>query len=236
MDHSVTYAKDEDKERLATKRRWEQIGAAGGIVFVMMQLMSQALIQIGGGEPPFDAPAADIGDFFMNRDVQLATIGGFLAAISIIPFLWFLGVLWARLRRYEGEPGWLSMVALVTGVTGAAVILGGGGGWELAILRIDEGLDVETLRLLFDQGNQSFATFWVALAGLLLAAGVVTIRDGGLPRWLGWMGLILAIAFLAVRSVWFTGPGVKFLPYMLFWVWLIAASVVLIRRAGDAAG
>lgn len=235
MEHSIAYAQDADKERLTTKRRWEQIGASGGIVFVVLQLASQALIQIGGSEPPFDAPAAEIETFFINRDIQLATIGAILAVLSIIPFLWFLGALWARLRRHEGEPGWLSLVALVSGAAGAAVILGGGGGWELAILRLDEGLEAETLLLLFDQGNQAFATFWVALAGMLLAAGVVVLRDGGLPRWLGWFGLLLALALLAVRFVWFTASGIKFMPYMLFWVWLIAASIVLIRRAGEAA-
>ena len=34
--------------------RLEQLGAAGGIVFVALQMASQALIQIGGAEPPFD--------------------------------------------------------------------------------------------------------------------------------------------------------------------------------------
>lgn len=80
-------------------------------------------------------------------------------------------------------------------------------------------------------GNLTFASFWVALAGMLLAAGVVAIRDGALPRWLGWFGLAVAVAFLAVRAVWFTASGVKFLPYTLFWVWLIAVSIDLIRRA-----
>ena len=217
-------------------REGEQIGAAGGIAFVVMQLAGQALIQVGGSEPAFDAPAAEIESFFINRNLQLASLGGFLSLLSIIALLWFLGALWARLRRHEGEPGWLSLVALASGVAGVAIILGGGGGWELAILRMNEGLEAETLRLLFDQGNLAFATFWVALAGMLLAAGVVAIRDGALPRWLGWFGLVVAVALLAARAVWFTASGVKFMPYLLFWVWLIAASIVLIRRARGAGG
>ena len=43
--------------------RLEQIGAAGGIIFVVMQMASQALMQVGGSEPPFNAPADTIAAF-----------------------------------------------------------------------------------------------------------------------------------------------------------------------------
>lgn len=224
---------DRNEKSLETRRRWEQIGAAGGIVFVVLQVVSQSLIQAGGSEPAFDAPAAEIEAFFMNRNMQLALTGGFLSVLSTIAFIWFLGALWARLRRSEGEPGWLSLVAFASGLTGMAAILGSGG-WELALLRLGDGLEAETFRLLFDLGNFAFAAYWVALAGMLLAAGVVTIRDGALPRWLGWFGLLVALALVAVRAVWFTASGVKFLPYALFWIWLIVASINLIRRTGAA--
>ena len=197
MNHSAEYT--EEKESVAVRRSWEQIGAAGGIAYVVMQLVSQALIQVGGSEPPFNAPAPDIEAFFMNRNFQLASLGGFLSVLSVIAFLWFLGALWAGLRRHEGEPAWLSLVALASGVAGIATILGGGGGWEMAILRVNEGLEAETLQLLFDQGNLSFATFWVALSGMLLATGVVAIRDGALPR----LGSRRSIA--ATAPLWATG-------------------------------
>lgn len=235
MSTSTVY--EQDEVRSATGRRWEQIGALGGIAFVILQLASQALIQVGGMEPAFDAQAAEIVDFFMNRDPGLARAGAFLSVLSAIALLWFLGALWAALRRHEGEPAWLSLVAFGAGLAGTATLLGaGGGGWELALLRLEEGLSPETARLLFDQGNLNFATFGVTLAGMLLAASAVTLRDGGLPRWLGWLGLAVAVGLLAVRAAWATDAGVKFLPYVLFWVWLIAASVALVRRARRGGG
>ena len=87
-----------------SKGRWEQIGASGGIVFILLQLVSQALIQTGGSEPTFSAPAEEILSYFENRDPLLFKVGGFLMAVAFIAFFWFLGVLWARLRRYEGDP------------------------------------------------------------------------------------------------------------------------------------
>lgn len=227
MSQSAVY--EQDEVRSAPGRRREKIGAAGGIAFVLLQVTGQILIQVGGSEPPFDASAVEIEAFFMNRNIPLSLAGGYLSTLSIIAFLWFLGALWAGLHRSEGEPGWLSLVAFASGLAGIAAILGSGG-WELAILRLGEGLEAEMLQLLFDLGNFAFAAYWVALAGMLLAAGVVTIRDGALPGWLGWFGLLVAVALLAVRTVWFTASGVKFLPYALFWVWLIAASISLIRK------
>jgi hypothetical protein len=221
--------------RAPAKRRWTQVGAAGGIAFVVLQLIAQALIQVGGSEPAFNAPAGEIVDFFMNRNMTLTQVGGFFNVLSIFAFLWFLGVLWATLRQHEGESAWLSLVVFASGLAAIAVLLSGGG-WELALFRLSEVNRPEIIQLLFDQGNMAFASLWVALASMLLAAGIVTLRDGALPRWLGWFGLAVAGTLLVARTVWFTASGIKFMPYMLFWIWLVAASVVLVRRAGKEAG
>jgi hypothetical protein len=208
--------------------RLEKVGAAGGIVFVVLQMASQALIQAGGGEPPFDAPASAIVAFFMAKDSQLFAAGEYLSVLSLIAFLWFLGSLWAALRRAEGEPAWLSLVAAASGVVLVATV--GGGGWPLAVFRREEGLDPQIARLLFDEGNFAFANAWVMLASLSLASGVVSIRTGALPRWLGWAGVAIAVGLLAARAVW-ASSGLVFIPFGMSYLWLIAVSTVLIRRA-----
>ncbi len=119
--------------------RLEQIGAAGGIIFVALQIAAQALIQVGGAEPPFNAPAATIAAFFMARDSQFFALGEYLSTLSLIAFLWFLGSLWSALRRGEGEPAWLSFVALASGLMVVATV-SAGSGWPLAVFRKDEGL------------------------------------------------------------------------------------------------
>jgi hypothetical protein len=214
-----------------SKRRWEQIGAAGGIVFILLQLVSQGLIQTGGSEPAFSAPAGEILSYFQNRDQLLFNAGGFLMAVAFIAFFWFLGVLWARLRRYEGEPAWMSLVAFGSALAGSAIVLASSG-WGAAVFRIDEGLDPGLARYLFDDGNFGFATFWVFLAGFLLTAGIVALRDRALPKWLGWLGLVSALALLAGRAFWDLDSGIIFLPYVLAWIWILAVSIILIRDAG----
>jgi hypothetical protein len=207
--------------------RWEQIGAAGGIVFVVLQMAAQALIQVGGAEPPFDAPAPTIAAFFMARDSQLFALGEYLSTLSLIAFVWFLGSLWSTLRRGEGEPAWLSLIALSSGLMIVAAV-SAGGGWSLAVFRRDEGLDPQIARLLFDQGNFAFANAWAMLASLSLATGVLSIRTGVLPRWLGWAGLTIAGGLLAARAAW-ASSGLVFVPFIFCYLWLIAISIVLIR-------
>lgn len=216
------------------EHRWEQIGAAGGIVFVVLQLIGQALIQVGGAEPSFNAPAGEIVTFFENRDPQLFAAGGFLSTIAVFALFWFLGVLWARLRRHEEEPAWMSLVAFGSGLVSVAAVFADSG-WATAVFRIDEGLDPQLARFLFDNGNFGFATFWVFLAAFLFTTGIAILRDGALPSWLGWLGLATAIGLLIARAFWAAPSGAVFLPYVLFWLWLIATSIILIRRAGREA-
>jgi hypothetical protein len=213
-----------------SNKQWKRLGAAGGIAYVVLQLVSQALIQIGGSEPAFAAPADEIVAFFVNRDPLLAGMGGTIAVLSVIPFLWFIGILWAELQRYEEKPAWMSAVAFASGIIVAAVLMTGSG-WELAVFRVEEGLSPEMARTLFDQGNFMFATLWVAAAALLLASSIVGLKDNALPRWLSWFGLLTAVGLLAARAFW-AASAMAFLPYVLFWVWLIAASILLMRRMG----
>lgn len=213
-----------------SQSRWNQIGAACGILFILMSLGSQFLIQVGGLEPTFNAPAADILTFYENRDPALSALGGYLTVLSSIPFLWFIGVLWGVLRQHEPEPGWLSLVAFGSGLLAISAVILAAGGWELALIRINEGLTGDIARLTFDQGNLGFANYQVALGGLALATGIVALRDGALPRWLGWLGVVTAVLLFVNRWFWFEPSPLIFVPYMLFMVWLFATSAVLIRK------
>jgi hypothetical protein len=120
-------------------------------------------------------------------------------------------------------------VALASGLMVIATV-SAGGGWPLAVFRRDQGLDPQIARLLFDQGNFAFANIWAMLASLSLATSLVSIRTRAFPRWLSWAGLLIAGGLLAARAVWATS-ALAFIPFCLCYLWLIAISVVLIRRA-----
>ena len=214
-----------------TQRRLEQLGAVGGVLFVALQIVGQLFIQVGGSEPAFDASAAEIVEFFEARDSTLFYIGSYLSTLSIIPMLGFLATLRSAMRRAEGEGGWLTLTATGAGLLVLALVAGGGF-WHLAVFR-NEGLDPQIARLLFDLGNFTFATIWVVLGALVISVGLSAVGYAAFPKWLGWTGLVVGIGLVVARVFWTSQAA--FTPYVLFWAWLIALSVVMFRRAKAAA-
>jgi hypothetical protein len=210
----------------------KKLAAWSGIAYPLLQMISQGLIQIGGAEPPFTAPAADILAFFQNRDPNLAALGGYLSVLSVIPFIWFAAALWDELRGAEGGSGWLSAVALGSGLVTAAALLDPGG-WGPAVFRVNEGLDPGLARALFDEGNLNFANFWIALASMLLAAGAVLRSSDRHPVWLAWSAVILGIGFIVARFFWTSQAA--FTPYVFFWLWMIVMGIRMARPGRTAA-
>jgi len=75
--------------------RWERLGAATGIVFVILFLLAQVI----GGQP---GAAPDVVEYFIdNRERGLAQ--SFLAGVASIFFLGFLGSVW----------GWILLMSIL---------------------------------------------------------------------------------------------------------------------------
>jgi hypothetical protein len=215
-----------------SRKRIEQIAAAGGIGFVVLEGLGQVLIQVGGMEPEFRAPANEIAAYFLARNETLFNWGGYLTHLSFLALIWFLGALWLAMRSAEraaGDSALLSLISFGSGLLALAPLTGGG--WPMAVFRIGEGLDPEVAQTLFDLGNFGFATSWVFFGGTVLAAGLGALQYKVFSRRLGWFSIVVAVLLLIARIIWTT--QVAFLPWVLFWIWLIVVSVVLIRRAGN---
>ena len=99
----------------------------------------------------------------------------------------------------------------------------------MAVFRIDEGLDPQIARLLFDLGNFTFATSWVLFGTLAISVAVAALWLTAFPKWLGWMGLVVGIGLITAPLYWTS--SVAFAPYVVFWVWIVSLSVVIFRRA-----
>jgi hypothetical protein len=210
-------------------KSFTRLGALGGIFVVVLQLGGQMLIQIGGSEPAFNAGTTEIVSFFADRNQQLASYGSYISLIALIPFLWFLGILWKRFRQSEQEPGWLSIVVVVSGLLIVAVQAVSGAGWTIAFARMNEQISPEFARFQFDFGNYLFAVSWVMTASMLLAAGILTITRNALPKWTGWFSLATAILLLIASFFWFSSSDLLFVPVSLYWLWLIIVSITLFK-------
>jgi hypothetical protein len=209
---------------IATMRRTT---AFTGLAAFALLAIGQGLIQVGGAEPPFDAPANDIVPFFVARDAELFFVGTYLSVLCVITMLWFLGGLYAILKE-----DWRAPIALVSGVVFVGLIAFGG--WELAVFRASEGLDPQVARLMFDMGNMAFATAWVALGSFAVATGWAVLATRLLPPWLGWWSVVTGGCLVVARAVWTTPFWL--LGFSSFWVWVVAFSVLTLRSAHPRSG
>ncbi|MFU8872791.1 hypothetical protein [Micromonospora sp. SL4-19] len=191
-----------------------------GLATVVLLFGGQLLIQVGGGEPAFDASAAAIADYFGARDQTLFAIGTYLNVVAVVLFLWFVGGVYTLLRD-----DWRATIALISGVLGVAPVLTAG--WELAVYRVPEGVDSQIARLAFDLGNLSFASGWVALGSFAVASGWAGLATRALPRWLSWWIVAAGVCLVAARAVWAT--PIWLVGYAFFWLWVVALSVRLLR-------
>jgi hypothetical protein len=191
-------------------RLWQRLGAASGIVYVVLL--------IGGGS-------------FEGNTIGIAFL---VVILAFLFFLFFLGNLWSVLRRAEGGSGWLSATAFGAGLMSVTIKVASAAPVLAARYRAGDGLDPQLARTLEDINDASFYLSFFPLAVLLGAFAIVAIRSGALPKWLGWIAAALGLAFIAggmsgsadLHSEW---AG---LPMILFTLWVIAVSVVLIWRAG----
>jgi hypothetical protein len=199
--------------------------AYAGLASFALLFAGQGLIQVGGAEPPFDAPMAQTLGFFNTRDEALFAIGSYLSVLSVVAMLWFFGGVYALLRD-----DWRAMIALVSGVIYAAGTISVD--WELATFRAGEGLDPQVARLVFDMGNLGFASAWVALGSFALATGWVLLGSPRWPNWLGWWATAAGVCLVAGRAVWTNQFWL--VGYFLIWIWIVVLCVQLLRRPYSA--
>jgi hypothetical protein len=160
-------------------------------------------------------------------DVVMPLLGIF----GFLGFLFFFGSLWSALHRAEGDDGWLSAAAFGGGVASLVTLLGGGVGAIAAHRNACSGIDPQLWQMLHNMGSASFFLSFFPLIILLVASAIVAIRFGALPRWLGWMSLLVAVSLLIGGTVGTTSTRDDAgLPFLLFELWTVITSIVLMRR------
>jgi len=202
--------------------RWSPIS---GIVFVVLYVIAGVIFM--------DAPAPGATDdeilsYYADSGNQRSFAIAFLLTTIAAPiFLWFLGSLAGRLRQAEGEPGWLPRIALVSGAAFVAVAFVGTALSQFVPDAVNNDpdqftLDPDMARLLTNAAYKLNPELAVPLsAPLVLAASLVFLRTGLLPRWVGWVGVgVTLVSFVGFL----VGPT-----FLLLWILVVA--VYLLRRA-----
>ena len=173
-------------------------------------------------------------DLARSPNTVASPFRSFAFTIGLVAFVWFVVALSVLLRHAEGEAPWRSTIAMVSGVLFVALVLPGHE--AAAVLRADD-LDPQIARYAFDDSQAAFANARVALGSFALCCGWVIVPTRFLPRWVGWWAVVSGVGLVLTRISW-TNP-IWLLPYLIFWAWVLAVAVLLLRhnlRGGDQSG
>lgn len=206
--------------------RW---AALSGIVFVVLMLVGAAFVF---DVPKGDASAQEIASYLTDSGNHTRNIiGAYLWVLGGLAFLGFVTGLRSVLRRAEGDPGTLSNLVFGAGVVFTAV-------WSVsaaAIASVAYAVEFSDARV----SNPDLVTVLPSLGGLLLLLGggfagilllaatsILIFRTGVLPRWLAWLGIVVAVSLV------FDVAYMNILPLV---GWVLVASIAMLRRREEIA-
>ena len=191
-----------------------------GVAFIVVAIVGFAI----GGEPPdADSPVEEIVDHYVDNEGSVM-FGAALGGIAATLLIFFAGYLRKVLRAAEGEGGVLSAVALV-GATILAVGAALDATISFALAETAEDIEptsVQTLQALWDN---DFMPFAVGSQVLFLAAGLSVVRHGALPKWLGWVAIVLGLVSVT---------PIGFIAFIGGAIWIAIVSVILSLRLRSA--
>lgn len=193
---------------------WVPLTGVGAVVLLIIGF-------VVSGEPPdlSDSSAREIADFYKdNKDALF--VGAALQAVSLTFLLFFAAHLSRMIRALEGDGGLLSRVAFA-----GAVIFAAGGAFDATLtFTMAETADdispasLQTLSALF---SNDFVPLALGIQVFLLSVGLAAIRLGTLPKWLGWVAVLVAV--LAITPI-------GFVSFMALGLWILVVSVLLTVR------
>src|SRR4029077_20393582 len=177
------------KNPVMQQDRWERLAPLTGVIAVAIIV---AVFAIGGGNPEPEDRAVKVRAYYIKHHDKHAALA-FILAIAIPFLLFFVSSLRRDLRR-AGGTGQLHTTAFAWGML-AAVLFGVLASVHLALA--ESAAHVRTLgatQTLNVLDGNDFITAVAGIAVLVFAAGASAIRHGGLPRWLGWVGVVIGVA------------------------------------------
>lgn len=160
------------------------------------------------GEPPdADEPAQEIVDFYVdNEGAQIAS--GLLEGIAATLFVFFGAVVRRALRAAEGERSVLADVAFA-GTIVFAVGLAIDATITFALAETAADIDPSAVQALTALWHNDFVPLAVGIQIFLLGSGIAIVRYGTVPRWIGWVAIVLTVlALTPIGFVAFIGSGI----------------------------
>ena len=215
-------------------RSWLRLGAASGVLYVILELVGFSVGVAGGGmvlslastdQEIAKALAAPVGN--------AAWIGLYLEVLAFLFFIAFAGRLTTTLRQHEGEAGWGSATVLGAGILFAVLSIASFAFQGAYDYRVGHGMDVQLASILVYLSSGTYTLSWAATALFAIAVGLTGIRTRAVPGWLSWSSIMIGVLHLIGTAA--PTSALAQMPPFLFLIWVVAATVVLWRRSGGPA-
>jgi hypothetical protein len=215
---------------------WERYLWSSGVVFVLAILVEIA-IELG---IPLNAndSAAKVTSELNEHSTRLVAVAcvSIVYAVAFVIYLWKL---YSLLRGGGERPHTLAALVLVGGVLfvtlhavsdiGITGLLGA----KLASFGAHHDPGVVYTLYLMTYALESVGDVFGSL--FTVAAGLLVIRSGVLPRWLGWLSILVGILFLlqgfGLGGVIATfGVVLDLIGFVFFLIFVLVSSIILLRR------
>ncbi len=224
---------------MRASRAWDRYVWGAGIVYVIA-LLAEIVVALGVGLTQNDSAAKIAYGLHEHRDRLLVIT--YLSVVYATAFLIYLCSLHNLLRGDTGRARILGSLVLVGGVLFIAlhavsdIGITGLVGAKLASFGSQHDPGIPYTLYLMTFALESVGDVFGSLSAV--AAGLLVIRSGVLPRWLGWVSIVAGI-MLFLQGFGLGGVIASFglildlIGFVLFLIFVLVSSVILLRR-GDA--
>jgi hypothetical protein len=205
----------ETPPRLIARFRSRRSAAIAGIVFGVLLLAAMIMLRIALSEGSLLALQADA----QRRSLIRLSLS--LVPFAGIAFLWFIGVVREQLGEVEDRlfstvfmgSGLLFLAMLFVGATTSASLLA---------MFTEANLNADVFAYGRDLSQGLFSVYAMRMAAVFtISVSTVGIRTSGLPRWVSYLGYLIALVLLvAAANVQWT--------QLVFPAWVLLVSVVLL--------
>ena len=203
--------------------RFERFAPLAGVAFVILVMAS--FMTFGDGPPSPDEPVEESARFWAENDTKLA-VSVVLEGLGAIALVFFGAILAQALRPADGGPVGLWLLPLI----GASIAATGflvDASLTLALTSTAEDISPAGVEALSAFYENDFIPMAGGIAIIALSSGLLILRSGVLPKWLGWVAIALfVIGVTPLGFVGFIGMG----------IWILVVSVMLFMRGGRRGG
>jgi hypothetical protein len=197
--------------------RWTRLAPLTGVAFFALLLAS---FIVGGSTPGTGDSGQSVINFYTaHKDKEM--VSAFLGFYAVVFFLFFAGVLRARLRKALPEsalPPISFAGAIFIAIAGSVFA-----SVTIALTDVPDKLGPDAAQALNLLVNDFFAPLIAGVCVFMIANGIATLRYAVLPAWLGWIAILIGI--VAVTPIGFFG-------FLAMAIWTLIVSVLLYARTG----